>query len=264
MKRRDFIAATALAGAVPLKTIAAATAPQGNPDPEYYELRQYHLLSRGAIKRLDDFLRDAALPALNRSGIEPVGVFNVMYGPNRPTIYVLLPHKSLESFATTDLRLEADAKYQRAGTSFLEAPLSDPAYVRIENSLMAAFEQIPKLELPAETAEKKPRIFELRTYESHSKKKAKKKIEMFNEGGEIAIFRKTGLQPVFFGETLIGLNLPNLTYMLAFEDMAARDKQWETFREDPDWLKLRANPAYADTVSNVTDIFLRPTPYSQI
>ena len=264
MKRRDFIAATALAGAAPLSTIAAATARKGMSESEYYELRQYHLLSFGARKRLDDFLRDAAVPALNRNGIEPVGVFNVMYGPNRPTIYVLLPHKSLESFATTDERLAADARYQRAGASFLDAPMSDPAYVRIESSLMVAFEQMPRLVLPAATAEKKPRIFELRTYESHSKKKAKKKIEMFNAGGEIALFLKIGLRPVFFGETLIGPDLPNLTYMVAFDDMGQRDETWQKFGSSPEWKELSANPIYADTVSNINVSFLQPASYSQI
>ncbi len=264
MKRRDFLAATALAGAVPLKTIAAAAAQGDMSKREYYELRQYHLLSRGGIKRLDDFLRDAALPALNRSGIEPVGVFNVMFGPNRPTIYVLLPHKSLESFATTDARLAADARYQRAGASFLNVPLSDPAYVRMESSLMVAFEQMPRLEVPAGATEKKPRIFELRTYESHSKKAAKKKIEMFNAGGEIALFLKIGLRPVFFGDTLIGPNLPNLTYMLAFDDMGQHDETWQKFISSPEWKELSANPVYADTVSNINVSFLRPASYSQI
>ncbi len=264
MKRRDFIAATALAGAVPLSTIATAAAQRGKAEPEYYEFRKYYLLSRGRRRSLDAFLRDAAIPAWNRHGIEPVGVFNVMYGPNRPTIYVLLPHKSLESFATADERLAADARYQRDGATFLDAPLSEPAYVRIESSLMVAFDQMPRLEVPAGAAEGNPRIFELRTYESHSKKKAKKKIEMFNEGGEIAIFRKTGLGPVFFGETLIGPNLPNLTYMLSFDDMAMRDKRWQAFGSDPDWKKLSADQAYADTVSNITDVILRPARYSQI
>jgi hypothetical protein len=125
---------------------------------------------------------------------------------------------------------------------------------------MVAFKDIPKLEVP----KKKSRIFELRTYESHSIKANKKKIEMFNEGGEIAIFRKTGLQPVFFGETLIGPKMPNLTYMLVFDDLADRDKKWGVFRVDPDWKELRSNPAYRDTVSNITDIILRPAPYSQI
>ena len=87
---------------------------------------------------------------------------------------------------------------------------------------------------------------------------------MFNEGGEIALFRKTGLTPVFFGETVVGRNLPNLTYMLAFDDMADRDKRWKVFVADPGWKTLSADPAYKDTVSNITDIILRPTAYSQI
>jgi len=87
---------------------------------------------------------------------------------------------------------------------------------------------------------------------------------MFNEGGEIAIFKKTGLQPVFFGETLIGPKLPNLTYMLVFDDMVTRDEKWDTFRRDPEWKKLSANPTYKDTVSNITDIILQPARYSQI
>jgi hypothetical protein len=87
---------------------------------------------------------------------------------------------------------------------------------------------------------------------------------MFNEGGEIKVFLKTGLQPVFFGETLIGPKMPNLTYMLVFDDMADRDAKWKVFGGDPEWKKLSSNPEYKDTVSNITDIILRPTPYSQI
>ena len=108
------------------------------------------------------------------------------------------------------------------------------------------------------------RIFELRVYESHSLKAAKKKIAMFNEGDEIAIFRKTGLQPVFFGETLFGPAMPNLTYMLVFDSMETRNKHWDQFRTDPDWLTLREVPIYKDTVSNITDIILQPTSFSQV
>src|SRR5438445_645577 len=81
-------------------------------------------------------------------------------------------------------------------------------------------------------AKNQPRIMELRTYESHSKKANMKKIEMFNTG-EIAIFRRAGLSPVFFGETMIGSRMPNLTYMIAFENMAAHDKAWAAFSTDP-------------------------------
>jgi len=235
------------------------------PGPEFYELRLYHLRRGPKQKLFDDFYRDAAIPAMNRNGIGAVGVFTLISGPDTPTMYVLLTHKSLESFASVNDRVRADAEYQKAGAEFINASPSDPAYVRVESSLMTAFESIPRLEIPAAAAEKKPRIFELRTYESHSKKANKKKIEMFNKG-EIAIFRRAGLQPVFFGETLIGTKLPNLTYMLTFENMAAHDKNWGVFGSDPEWKKLSTTPGYTDgeIVTNISNLFLKPTPYSQI
>jgi len=263
MKRREFLTcAIGTAASLPIiagmSSLAAAEGEDGKR--EYFEMRQYRL-HVGSKKRLvGDFLRNVGIPAMNRIGIGPVGVFNAMYGPNSPTLYVLLVHKSLDSVVSSASLLMADKEYRKAGAEFINAPLSEPTYVRMESSLMVAFKDMPKLEVP----EKARRIFELRTYESHSIKAAKKKIEMFNEGGEIAIFKKTGLQPVFFGETLIGPQMPNLTYMLAFKNMADRDEKWGVFGRDPGWKKLRADTAYKDTVSNITDIILRPAPYSQI
>jgi len=90
---------------------------------------------------------------------------------------------------------------------------------------------MPKIEVPP--AARAPRIFELRTYESPSMKANKRKVKMFDDDGEIAIFRKCGMLPIFFGETMVGRNLPNLTYMLAFEDLAARDQAWRKFAPTP-------------------------------
>jgi len=82
---------------------------------------------------------------------------------------------------------------------------------------------------------------------------------MFNEGGELKIFRDTGLRPVFFGETLFGQLMPNLTYMLAFSDMAE-----QIFKADERWDTLRKLEKYKDTVLNITDFILRPARCSQI
>lgn len=208
-------------------------------------------------KRFEEFLKHAYVPALNRAGISRVGVFSVMFGPDSPTVYLLLPHKDVASFAALNEQLNRDEELLKSDG--VNAPPSDPIYVRMESSLMVSFDGLPQLIAP----EKKSRIFELRTYESHSKKANIKKIEMFNRG-EIAIFKRTGLMPVFFGETLIGSKMPNLTYMLTFADMAEREKNWATFLADPEWKKLNSIPEYATAVSNINNIFLRPTAYSQI
>ncbi len=257
MKRREFLATAGLAGVAGVSSLA--TADEGG-QREYFEFRKYHLNTGSKKNQVGDFLRKVGIPAMNRIGVGPVGVFTSKYGPNQPTLYVLIVHKSLESVVNCTAKLLADDEYCKAGTEYVEATLSDPAYVRIESSLMVAFKGMPKLAVP----ELKTRIFELRTYESHSAKASKKKIEMFNEGGEIAVFKKTGLQPVFFGESIIGPQLPNLTYMLTFEDLTDRDAKWKVFGADPEWKKLSGDPQYKDTVSNITDIILQPAPYSQI
>ena len=259
MNRREFLTAGSLAGITGM-SLSATTAMGGESKQEYLEFRQYRLHVGSKKNLLGNFLRDVGIPAMNRIGIRKVGAFSAMYGPNNPTLYVLLVHKSLDTVMNSAQMLMDDKEYRKAGSDFVNAPLSETAFLRMESSLMIAFKDMPKLEVP----EKKKRLFELRTYESHSIKASKKKIEMFNEGGEIAIFKKTGLQPVFFGETLIGPLMPNLTYMLVFEDMADRDAKWKVFGGHPDWRKLRSNPAYKDTVSNITDIILRPAGYSQI
>ena len=76
--------------------------------------------------------------------------------------------------------------------------------------------------------------------------------------------RSVGLGPIFFGQALIGPNLPHLTYMLSAESQDAHKNHWGAFGKHPVWNKLKNDPQYADTVSKITNRFLIPTPYSQI
>ena len=262
MNRRDFLAASAVAGMAPLSKIEALGDQQG-ATRQYIELRRYHLIPGASQRAFGTFMGDVAVPAMTRAGVGPIGAFTVVYGENAPSLILLLTHRTLESALTLRDRLAADAEYNRAGASVLEAPLSNPPFLRVESSLMRAFEAMPTVEVPAAAAAKTPRIMELRTYESHSDRAALSKLRMFNSG-EVPIFRRTGLTPVFFGETIIGDRMPSLTYMLTFADMAARDAAWAVFTADPEWRTLSADAEYRDTVSTITDVILRPTAFSQI
>ena len=151
----------------------------------------------------------------------------------------------------------------RAGAAVLDAPMSDPAFVRVESTLLRAFEAMPAVEPSPAVGKPGSRIYELRTYESHSDRAALNKLKMFN-AGEVPIFRRAGLTPVFFGETLIGAKMPSLNYMLTFPDMATRDAAWSAFGKDPEWKALSGDPQYRDNVSAISDIILQPTSYSQL
>jgi hypothetical protein len=264
MKRRAFLKATSAAGTAAITGWSADHAFAQMETREFYELRIYEMQTGNRKTVLNDYLSKAAIPAWNRLGIKPVGVFNVVSGANALALYVLIPFQDMPAFLSAPAKLAADADYQKAAAEYLRATIDNPAYVRYESSLLWAFKGVPRLRVPAETAANKPRIFELRVYESHSETAAMKKIEMFDEGGEIALFDRIGLRPVFFGQTLIGRRQPNLVYMTVHQDMAARERVWEQFSNSEDWKKLRATPAFVDTVSATTISFLRPAAYSQI
>ena len=287
MLRRTFVANSLVAAALSAASASdskAASASKSNADdasnpamtPQtntsaqgkqrlYYELRRYQLIDGPQKKICDAFFQNAFIPAANKLGITPVGVFNLTVGPGTPAMYVLLPSASLEALVNLEAHLAADTQYMSAGTPFLSAPAVAPAYQRIESQLMIAFEKIPGVTLPAATATNAARVFELRTYESPSDLDHKRKVEMMQSGEEL-IFAKAGFTQVFYGDTLIGGHLPNLTYMLSFESLATRDQHWSAFGTSPDWKAMQANPRYAfeNIVSNITNLILTPAPYSQI
>ena len=208
----------------------------------------------------------AAIPALNRLGHRPIGVFEVVAGVPSPSLFVLTPVGAADRLPAIEAGLEKDDAFMRAAEPYFAATAADPVYMRQEASLLRAFPSMPGIEIPAATAAKGPRLFELRTYESHNERGHRLKVRMFDEMGEIEIFKRVGLNMVFFGRTLAGPRMPNLIYMLVFDNQPAREKAWDAFRKDPEWAKLRATPGFADSeiVSNITTVLLRPAGYSQI
>jgi hypothetical protein len=87
---------------------------------------------------------------------------------------------------------------------------------------------------------------------------------MFQNGGELKIFRETGLNPVFFGDTVFGNKMPNITYMIGSESMEAHDAAWKKFIAHPDWQVLKGQAKYADTATEIDRVILRPSDESQI
>jgi hypothetical protein len=264
MERRQFLAASL---ATSVATVAASTGAQAPASParEYYLLRKYSMQSGPQTKLTESFIGDAFIPALTRLGMGPVGAFRVDIGPETPAFYVLIPGSSVESLAQVNLHLAKDAEFLKAAEPFWSAPATAPAFLRAENSLLVAFEGWPKATPPAASATKGKRIFQLRTYESPSNGAHVRKVEMFHSG-EFEIFKNAGFHPVFFGDTLVGPRMPNLTYMLSFKDSAEMDAQWDAFRNDPAWKKLSADPrfSYEAIVSNITNLVLSPLAASQI
>lgn len=81
----------------------------------------------------------------------------------------------------------------------------------------------------------------------------------------LRIWKKHGIRQAGFWTTLVGESNQDLTYMLAWESLADREKRWNAFLADPEWIATRAETekdgAFITTLSNS---FLQPTSFSAV
>lgn len=267
MDRRKLLVGTAAGLGAAAVEAEAQQSPRGGK--QVLELRRYTFASPEKRAAFEKFLETGMAPALARLRLGPVGMFRLTRAdnpqeqfPGNPELelYVLIPHPSADSALSLDARLAADSAYGQALGALADPP-REPAFARYETSLFVAFDQCPRVETPARG---ESRVLQLRIYEASNDERCRRKVHMFNEGGELRIFREVGMAPVFFGHAFAGPHLPNMTYMLGFESPDALQAAWAKFRDHPDWVRLRQDPKYRDTVSRITNLIMRPIPGSAV
>jgi hypothetical protein len=231
---------------------------------QYFQIRTYTFANETQEALTDAFLENAFLPALKRQGISPVGVFKL-----RPEsldsfqqTFVLIPFDSMEEFATLEAKLDQDEDFLKGGTGYLDANYDQPPYLRMESTLLYAFDDMPLLSPSKVEGPRSERIYELRSYESATEAYHKNKVDMFNAGGEVVLFDKLGFNAVFYGSVISGPKMPNLMYMTTFSNQASRDEHWKSFVDAPEWKEMSSLDKYQNNVSHIDIYFLYPTEYS--
>ena len=233
---------------------------------DYYQLKVYTIKDKGQELSVDTYLKNAFLPAMHRAGVKQVGVFKPIADDKAAgtKIFVFIPVKKLDDIVKLEDKLAKDDVYLKAGAEYINAPYNNPPYERIQSILIKAFKQLPEFYTPTYTTPKSEQIYELRSYEGATEKIWKKKVEMFDEAGEVELFKKLEFNAVFYGEVVSGAAMPNLMYMTTFKDMKSHDEHWDTFRNHPDWKKLSGMQEYKNTVSHSDKWLMHPAEYSDI
>lgn len=232
-------------------------------DGYYYKLKIYHLKTQQQEDRLNHYLKDAYLPALHKQGIKNIGVFTPVASDTLgKRIYVFIPFRNWSQMENAEQKLASDQEYLSAGKDFIDAAYNDLPYTRMETIVLSAFPKMPSPAVPKLTANKADRIYELRSYESPTEKYNINKVSMFNDGDEVAIFKRVGFNPVFYSNVVAGSHMPNLMYMISFNSMADHDKLWKAFSADPVWTALKSKPEFQNNVSHIDVVFLHPAVYS--
>jgi hypothetical protein len=85
------------------------------------------------------------------------------------------------------------------------------------------------------------------------------------ESNTLRIWEKHGIKQAGFWTTLIGASNNDLTYLIAWDSMAAREQRWSAFLADPEWHAVKeASEKDGQIVGNVTNSFLSPTGFSSV
>jgi hypothetical protein len=194
------------------------------------------------------------------AGAGPVAVFSSSIAEDTPFLLALTSFKGYADMDACKKKLHANPDDRKARS---EWDTGGRPYEREEVRLLAAFGGFPVMTPPPTEGRKASRIFEMRTYELETAAALERKIQMF-EVGETAIFVRAGMLPVFFGETVFGPNMPSLTYMLGFDDLAARESTGRVSGGDPEWKKLGSQYPDVATVPKLSISFLSPLPFSDV
>ena len=259
MERRSFIQSLAGAGMMS-QTGAPAGAQESNRKTRFYLLDYFHYRQGDQATRLTQFFTSQT-PLIGKR-IPTFGVFAGVLTPQVQTLMTLSGFAGMEEMAAAARDIESDAGYQKAHAELENG--ATPPYDTLQRVLLQALDFSPEV-VPLAEKPKSPRYFELRLYHSPTRRQLQLVHERF-AGAEINIFHRSGVHPLLYADTLIGPEMPNLTYLIPFDNLAAREKAWSAFGADEEWVRVRKASVERDgQITAVIDLSLhRATAYSPV
>jgi hypothetical protein len=225
--------------------------------------RSYFLKNGLQPERLHAFLKNGLLPELAHSPTGPPVFLDALIAAHMPQVMTLFSFRSVEQWRAAEDKLAASTVYRGALDQWERA--DDGPYEEYSERLLGATPFCPSLAAAVAQSSDQPRIFELRVYHSPTIRQLEALNDRFAKQ-EIGIFHRSGIHPILYTNGITGDHLPNLTYLIPFDSLAAREKAWAAFAADPEWVKLRAESVqkFGQIASVIEMSIWRATAYSPV
>jgi hypothetical protein len=254
MNRRKFAAVAGIAAAGVLGRAQSAE------KIRFLALDTWQLKNGSEVTRLNDWLGNNLVPAVSKLTPGPVLVLEAVFAPRVPQIMMLTGYSSFEQIAATQDKLNSDAAL-KAAYEKIEA-VTEPLYETRTTSILE-----PTPYSPAIAVEKrdKARYYEVRIYHAPTEWQFRALHDRML-GPVAKLFKVHGIEPLFYSTTRVGPNMPNITYMIPWDSLAAREKAWDAFGADPEWVKARKDSIdKSGQIVTMNDIEIyRATAYSPV
>jgi hypothetical protein len=81
----------------------------------------------------------------------------------------------------------------------------------------------------------------------------------------LGLWERHGIRQAGFWTVLIGESNQDLYYLLQWESLAEREKKWNAFQSDPEWIAKRGESERdGPIVASLSSSFLQPTSFSSV
>ena len=128
MQRRNFVKSSLLSASAISAGLSLSAAENKAAAKEFYELRVYDLKEAGSQATLDDYFRNALIPALNKHGVKQVGVFREMANPDSLKTWLLIPYASPDAYLSIKKKVSEDQSFQKASAAYNAIPKDKNVY----------------------------------------------------------------------------------------------------------------------------------------
>lgn len=258
MKKIIFLSILALAS---LKTWSS---PVNKTEREFYLIQIYHCNSISQINGVDAYLKNTYLPYLHKMGIKKIGVFAPIDNDTASDkrIYVWLPMPNLNTLDLLDQDVEKLDPMTKNALVDLENQDGSLPYTRVERIITKSFIDQPKYEKTSSLIKSTGRIYEYRSYESPTENMHLRKVHMFNQGGEVVLFKRLNFNAIFYSKAIAGARMPNLIYMTSFNNMEDRNEHWKAFGASPEWQSISNMPKYMNSVNRNETVLMYARDYA--
>jgi NIPSNAP protein len=180
----------------------------------------------GQEPHLHSYIADTLLPCMDQLRTTPRMCLEAIVAPHTPQTLLLTMYSSFNEMLEERARITSDPRVRRAWAALESAQVLDDVRSQV---LMVSQESV---RFPAESAFAKSGLFEVRTWHAPA----------WQRGPALevgSVLNRIGIDPIVAGAMVAGEHLPRFTYVIPFDDMAARQQAWDRLDGDAQWAEMQ-------------------------
>src|SRR5579859_6745865 len=185
----------------------------------------FSVIDAGQVEHLRSYIVDALLPCMDKSRKTPRMCLEAIVAPHTPQTLLLTVYSSFDEMLEQRARIASDPRVRRAWAGIESAQVLD----EVRTQVLMVGEQ--SVRFPAGPALVNSGLFEVRTWHAPAWRSGSSP-----EVG--SVLSRIGVDPIVAGATVAGEHLPRFTYVVPFDDMAARRQAWARLDKDAQWMEM--------------------------